>query len=157
MRIAYPAALLAALLIGPSAAGAGSLAMKEEAGLRWVCGGVGADERRELGRLGAESNLEILFVSARRGGYLSGAQLLLQPAGATVPSLQVEADGPICHVDAPAGLYRVQARLGGIDRAVTVRVPPRGARSVRAVLAFPEEPWDGIRASDEEKRQARAS
>jgi hypothetical protein len=55
-------------------------------------------------------------------------------------------------IAAPPGRYRVEATYGGVKRSVKVAT---GDRQARIALAFPDELWDGIRASDEEKLQAR--
>jgi hypothetical protein len=62
---------VAASLVFAASAWAGPLAMTSEAGMRWVCGGVGAEERRELAALEPQANLRLLFVTEKRGGYLA--------------------------------------------------------------------------------------
>lgn len=120
--------------------------------LRATCGGVGAEERRSLAEAGAHASLEVLFVSAKRGAYQSGARLrIADAAGATV--LDVVAEGPICQVQAPPGRYRVRGELQGHRAEKAVRVAA-GARA-KATLAFPDEPHDGVTATEEEKRQGR--
>lgn len=150
------AALLAAFVAGSAAAApSGTLALRDAGTIKWICGGVGADERRALARSAPGANLEILFVSAKRGAYLAGADLAIFGKGVAAPLLEVASTGPVCLVHAPPGEYRLKARLEGVARERTVRVAATGRAAARAVLAFPDEPWDGIRASEEEKRQAR--
>jgi len=146
------------LLAGTLAAFAGlaagqDIGMKERAGIRWACGGAGVEERAALAVLRAQSNLELLFVTARRSGYLADVELAITPADKTSPALQVTAEGPICMISAPKGNYRIDATYGGAKRSLRVAADTRQAR---VVFAFPEEPWDGIKASDEEKQQARS-
>jgi hypothetical protein len=131
------------------------LELKDADGLRWVCGGVGADERRMLAPLEAETNLALTFVTVKRGGYLADVDLSLSDAGSKSPRLTTRTDGPICLLRLPAGQYRVEAAIGGVRRASVVTVPVAGKQPARAVFAFPGDPWDGIWASDEEKKQAR--
>ena len=69
------------------------------------------------------------------------------------PLLHVTADGPICLLDAPGGDYALVATYGGVTRTARAVVAKDGPAR-RVVFAFPEEPWDGIRASPEEKAQA---
>ena len=149
-------AALSALLAVPAGAAVESLALRDAGALRWVCGGIGADERRSLASISAGTNLEVLFVSAKRGGYLAGAQLVVYGRGVPQPLLRVESTGPVCRIDAPAGEYRLVASLDGVTREKVVRLGRPGHQGARAVMTFPDEPWDGIRASEEEKRQARA-
>ena len=130
--------------------------MKEEAGMRWACGGVGAEERTALASLRPQANLELLFVTAKRGGYLADVAVALYPAGADSPRLQLSAQGPVCLVFAPAGRYRIEASLRGVKRIAQAAAGGASGNPVRVVFGFPEESWDGIRASDEEKQQARA-
>lgn len=146
------------LLAGTLAAFAGlaagqDIGMKERAGIRWACGGAGVEERTALAALRAQSNLELLFVTARRGGYLADVEVSIYVADKASPVLQLLAEGPICLISAPAAKYRIEASYGGMKRSLQVGA---SVKQARAVFAFPEEPWDGIKASDEEKQQARS-
>jgi len=69
-------------------------------------------------------------------------------------ALQATADGPICLIDAPPGTCRIEASCAGAVRKARTTITKAGGPPHRLVFAFPEEPWDGIRASPEEKRQA---
>ena len=149
-RVAACLVLLAASL----QAAAAPLALRRDAAFPWLCAGVGADERRALTELRHEARIEVLFVTAKRGGYLAGAQLSIYGEGGARLLLEMQADGPICLVDPPPGAYRLQASYGGAMRTARVTVPPNAAQPRKVVFAFPEEPWNGIRASPEEKRQA---
>ena len=60
--------------------------------------------------------------------------------------------GGYCLLDLPPGTYRVEARLGDFTATSTTRVPASG-RAPRVTLRFPDEPSNGIEASEEEKRQ----
>lgn len=147
------ASLWAAMLAAALPAYGQPPALQQQGDVRWVCGGVGADERRALDALRPQANLEIVFASDKRGGYIAGADLAVLRGKAETPVLRITSDGPLCLLHAPPGPYTLRARVGSAERSRTVRVPDKGI--ARAVLAFPEEPWDGIRASEEEKRQAR--
>jgi hypothetical protein len=153
MRNSLSASVAAALLVAAIPAAGHPPAMNQERDLRWICGGVGADERQALDALRPQANLEVVFASDKRGGYVAGAELaVVRDKGAT-PVLRITSEGPLCLLHVPAGPYTLRARIGSAERSRTVRVPGKGI--ARAVLSFPEEPWDGIRASEEEKRQAR--
>lgn len=125
------------------------------AGEAVACGGVGAEERAALKAREGGVALKLLFVTAKRGGWLADAEVAVADArGAEL--LRTRADGPICHVSLPEGRYRITAVFAGATRAASVAVPAKpAARPQQVVFAFPAEPWDGIWASDEEKRQAR--
>ena len=127
------------------------LAMNHAGPLSWICAGVGADERRELDALRPAARLELEFVTAKRGGYLAGVDLIVQRNGE--PLLHTTTDGPVCLLDGPPGEYRIEATRDGVRRSARATIAKaRGMR--RVVLAFPEASWDGIRASPEEKAQA---
>ena len=120
--------------------------------VRYTCGGVGSDERRMLESARADARLELLFVTAKRGGYIAGAQVTVSRGNERLAAF--ESEGPICLLDLPAGSYRIDAKLGDATSTRTVKVPATG-RAPRAIFTFPDEPSDGIEASEEEKRQAR--
>ena len=147
MKIAF-AALAAASVLSASPA----FAAPSAGDVRWTCGGIGSDERRVLDELRKDAKLELLFVTAKRGGYVAGARVTVSRGSTSLASF--EADGPICLLDLPAGDYRIEARIGEAASSRTVKVPANG-RAGRAIFTFPDEPSDGIEASEEEKRQAR--
>lgn len=150
-RIALFAGSLAVLL--SSASMAQPLAWRSDGPFQWACGGVGSEERRALEALKPQSNLELLFVSGKRAGYLSGVEVSVRAESGTQAPMRILADGPYCYLRAPAGTYRVEARLRDARREQRVRV---GAQDLaRAVFTFPPDPGDDIPASEEEKRQAR--
>jgi hypothetical protein len=145
------------LLAGTLAAFAGpavaqDIGMKEQAGLRWACGGAGVEERAAIAALRPKANLELLFVTAKRGGYLADVEVSVYAADKQSAVLQILAEGPMCMIAAPAGKYRIEASYGGVKRSVQVTT---NAKQARVVLGFPEEPWDGIKAANEEKQPAR--
>jgi len=148
MKMLFPALLAGAVLSTSMIAAA----QPAGADVRWTCGGIGSDERHMLEALRRDAKLEMLFVTARRGGYVAGARVTVGRGPATVASF--EADGPMCLVDLPPGRYRIDARIGEATATSTVTIPASGP-TARAIFRFPEEKPDGIEASEEEKRQAR--
>src|SRR3954469_4326366 len=106
MKMLLPALLAGAVL------STSMIATAQPAGaeVRWTCGGIGSDERHMLEALRRDAKLEMLFVTARRGGYVAGARVTVNRGPATVASF--EADGPMCLVDLPPGRYRIDARIG---------------------------------------------
>lgn len=151
LRSIVSAALLAALL--PSPAFAQSSPGGDAGAARWACGGVGAEERRDLAARARESNLEIRFTTQKRGAYVAGVEVELRPASGAAQ--RFVAEGPICVVDAAPGAWRLRATLNGVERTREVRLGARGKAGAKVTLAFPDEPSDGIRATEEEKEQAR--
>ena len=100
-------------------------------------------------------HFRVVGVSAKRGAYLAGIDWTLRGENG-VAVLRASADGPICFVDVAPGRYKVEARLGDVVRTAQATVGAQPGKAARVVVAFPDEPWDGIRASPEEKAQAAA-
>lgn len=128
--------------------------MQQAGPLQYACGGIGAGERMEMKALAREANLELLFVTQKRGGYLADVALTISDAK-DAELLRTRADGPICVLMLPAGRYRVSATYAGATRTAQVDGGGAAGKPRRVVLSFPGEKWDGIRASDEEKGSAR--
>jgi len=145
-------ALLAAAL--PFCAAAQSIAFQRSGDVAWACGGVGSDERRALEAMRSEASLELLLVTAPRGAYLAGVQVAIAPASGRVPETTLVAEGPTCLLQAPPGRYRIDATYHGLARSITASIPAKAGKPARVVLSFPDDESDGIRASEEEKRQA---
>jgi hypothetical protein len=145
------AGLIAAL---PLCAAAQSIAFQRSGDIAWACGGVGSDERRALDAMRGDASLELLMVSAPRGAYLAGVQVAIAPASGRVPETTLVADGPTCLVQAPPGRYRIQATYHGVTRTTSASAASKAGKPARVVLSFPDDESDGIRASEEEKRQA---
>ena len=149
------ALLACAAALAAAGAQARDPAMVTEGAVQYFCGGVGADERRAMRALEPQANLKLLFVTARRGGYLADVALMFAGSdGATL--LRTTADGPVCLLQLPAGRYRVTAETGGAKRSAQVAVGALAGAPHQVAFSFPGEPWDGIWASPEEKQQARA-
>ena len=135
----------------PLTAASQTLVLQPSGSVRYACGGVGAEERRELAALRHPGQLEILFASASRGTYLAAVDVEVTGAATRSPA-RFRAEGPTCLVEAAPGRYRVSARIAGTERTREVTLGKSGAK---VTITFPDEPWDGIRASEDEKRQAR--
>ena len=127
------------------------VAMREQAGIRYACGGVGDEEREALLAFRPQANMELLLVTEKRGGYLAGVPLTISRAGGA-PLVQIADAGPICLVTAPPGAYRVEATYEGVTRSRTVNVASASGKAKPAVLAFPDDSFDGISATEDEKR-----
>jgi hypothetical protein len=150
-----PLLLMVAVALQSSSAVGAAPRYEGDFGLQWSCGGVGSDERRALAGLGDEAALELVMVTAPRGGYVAGAEVSLRGTTSTGAQLSGVADGPICLFKLPPGTYQIEALLDGTRRKASA-VVKAGGKPARVVMSFPDKAWDGIRASDEEKRQARA-
>ena len=138
-----------------AAAHADPISVQRGPGVEWACGGVGAEERQALRALQGGASAVLTFTEGRRGGYVADVGLSVAQAGAQAPLLKLEAAGPICVLWLAPGEYRLVAARGAAVRSSAFRVTAGAAAPVGVGVSFPGEPWDGIRASDEEKRQAR--
>ena len=128
-----------ALATLPLGADAQQFAMQDSGGVRWVCGGVGDEEREGLAALESKANLSITFVSGKRGAYLADVQMSLYGAGAKSPGLEIKTDGPICLLHASPGRYRIEALFDGAKRTANATVAADAKRPARVVLVFPEQ------------------
>jgi hypothetical protein len=145
--------LLTALALWCATAGADEPRLATKGSLAYACGGVGADERRALRALEPHANLKLLFVTARRGGYLAGAEVVVRDGSGR--QVDLVAEGPICLLVLPAGAYRISATLGGVVRSAQLSVSAPSGKPQPIAFSYPGEVWDGIWASPEEKQQAR--
>jgi hypothetical protein len=108
--------------------------------------------RRELGGACCVYHRDEKVVDLWCGVRNKATEVAVYAAGQASPVLQLTAEGPICMISAPAAKYRIEASYGGVKHSREVAA---NARPSRVAFGFPEEPWDGIRAFDEEKQQAR--
>lgn len=129
-----------ATLLFTGNAAAQAFVMSEQAGVRWACGGVGFEERAALDELRPQANVELLFVTAPRGGYLADILVTLYEEDRDVAALRLRAPGPICLLHLPGGSYRIEASRLGEHRIVRADGGAPDGRPRRTILAFPEEP-----------------
>ncbi len=135
MKNGIALAMLAAL---PLTAGAQPFTMQESGGVRWVCGGVGEEERDGLAALQSQANLSIETVAGKRGAYLADVQLALYEAKSKSPRLEIKTDGPLCLIHAAPGRYRIEASFNGAKRSADATIAAGAKRPARVVLVFPE-------------------
>ena len=124
----------------PHDARAQALAIQERGGVRWVCAGIGFEEREALSPLRQQANVELVFVTAPRGAYLSDVLLAVHAGESDEHLLSVRTQGPICLLHLPAGRYRIEASRLGEHRSLAVSGGAADGRPPRTILAFPEEP-----------------
>lgn len=137
-RQSFLAVVLATAVCAGAAAPslAQDVALREEGGLRYFCGGVGDEEREALRALRAQANMELLLVTGKRGAYVAGVSLRFSRSGSGAPGVQIQAEGPICLLSLPPGTYRVEATYEGTTRTRNVSTASAGAKP--AVIAFPD-------------------
>ncbi len=114
--------------------------MHEQGGVRWVCGGIGFEEREALSPLRQQANVELVFVTAPRGAYLADVLLTVHAGNSEEHVVSARTQGPICLLHLPAGGYRIEASRLGEHRSLAVAGGAADGRPQRTILAFPEEP-----------------
>ncbi|HMA87955.1 MAG TPA: hypothetical protein VKP89_04345 [Burkholderiales bacterium] len=131
--------VVATLAAACGAAQAQEPALKDDAGLRWVCGGIGAEEREALAGLEPQVNLKLLFVTGKRGAFVANVDVSLYDGASELLRFTMIAQGPICLIQAPAGRYRITATYEALRLERTVALPEKKAKDpVRIVFSFPE-------------------
>ena len=130
--------LMLSLGVLSASAAAQPLAMQEQAGARWVCGGIGLSEREAFAKLEPQANLKLVFAAGKEGADLANVDVVVSdPAGKKVP-LRFTASGPICLIAAPAGSYRVEATYHDAKATAPAAVGKSAGRPGTVVLRFPE-------------------
>ena len=112
--------------------------MNEQGGVRWVCAGVGEEERAALAKLEAGSTLKLVFASGKRGAYLAHVDVVLSERDGKRPALKFTATAPICLLQAPAGSYRVEASFRDQKRSLATSVAKDARQPGMLVFRFPE-------------------
>lgn len=132
--------VVAALAAACGAARAQEPALKDDAGLRWVCGGIGEEEREALAALEPQVNLKLMFVTGKRGAFVANVDVSLYDGPSELLRFTMIAQGPICLIQAPAGRYRIAATYDETRLERTVALPAkRASEPVRAMFSFPEQ------------------
>jgi hypothetical protein len=134
---------------------AGSAASHSASGVEFTSGGVGLAARQQLAAQAGQYNLQLEFVYAPEGEYLSAVQVDVADArGNNVLSTVTE--GPWLMAKLPAGSYTVKARFGGETRTQQVKV---GSGKHRVVMRFPAsvEQQAGVSSSPERSSPSMAA
>lgn len=113
--------------------------MKEQAGVRWTCGGVGAGERAEFAKLEGQSNLKLVFAAGKRGAYVTDVAVLFTDDTGKRANVQFTADGPLCLIQAPAGSYRVEAVYGNTKQGAAAALDKKAGAPATVIFNFPDE------------------
>jgi hypothetical protein len=111
--------------------------MNEQGDVRWVCAGIGLDERNALAKMETDSNLKLVFAGAKRGEYLANVDVVLIDREGKRPALKFTAKAPICLVQAPAGRYQVDALFRDEKRTAAATVAKDAKQPGMLVFRFP--------------------
>ena len=103
-------------------ASAQGLKVEERGGVRFVHGGIGAEERAVLQAMRAEYNVHMTFAVARQGNFVADVAVSLVDGGGR-EVLRTVAEGPLLLAKLPPGTYAVTATFDGKAqmRKLTVR------------------------------------
>lgn len=92
-------------------------------GASYISGGIGTDEVQRIVAREKEYALKLVFTLVE-GNYVSDVMVALKkPGGGAL--LTFDAQGPIALINAPPGLYVVEATYGGKMQARNLRIGPR--------------------------------
>jgi hypothetical protein len=111
---------------------------KEQAGVRWTCGGVGETERAELAKLESQSDLKLVFATGKRGAYVTDVAVSLTDTAGKRMNVQFTADGPVCLIQAPAGSYRVEAVYADTKQGAAAALGKQAGAPATVIFNFPE-------------------
>lgn len=131
------AAAFLSLALTSGATAAQSFDMKEQAGVRWTCGGIGVDERAAFAKLEPQSDLKLVFAGGKQGAYLAQVAVTLTDAAGKKTAVEFTASAPICLIQAPAGSYRVEAAYGDVKRSAAAEVSKSLKQPQTVILHFP--------------------
>lgn len=130
---------IAALLLGAAAATWAAVSLPPvhvQGVVRYVSGGIGADEAAAMQSASAQYPLTIEFVrnDARgHGAYLAGVKVVISDMHGQT-QLDAVADGPFLLVQLPEGKYRIFATDEGQPKQQIVTIKPQSP--VRVVFAW---------------------
>lgn len=96
-------------------------------GVEYMTGGVGIDERQQMGETAKEYNVKAVFATTS-GSYLSSITITIaKTSGEKV--LEATSNGPWFFAKLPQGKYSIKAVYNGMEKSETVDVGP-GLESV---------------------------
>jgi hypothetical protein len=51
--------------------------MTKQGDIRWVCAGIGLDEREALAKMETDSNLKLVFAAGKQGEYMANVEVVM--------------------------------------------------------------------------------
>ena len=99
------------------------------AGVAYISGGIGAEERSAMRQSSELFNLRLTFAEEDSGAFLAGIDVKVYGAGSTL-LLDITSSGPLLYVRLPPGRYRLEAVHAGTTVSKRVTLPAQGTRSL---------------------------
>jgi hypothetical protein len=136
------AALAAIWVAGPAGALAQPAVQHTPAGVAWMTGGAGEDEREAMRAQAAQYNLAMTFANRRSGAFRADVAVEVRDARGEVV-LAATAAGPLLFAKLPPGSYRVSATALERTQSQQASVPQAGLRELYFYWVDPTEPEPG--------------
>jgi len=134
VRVALVAVASGVVLLSSATGASAALEAVQNGPVPFVSGGVGEDERQEIGKLAPDYSLELLF--ATKGSpneYLADIKVEIKDKNGKVV-LDAVAQGPFLLAKMPPGRYSISANNDGAVKQQTVHVA--GAKPHRVVFVW---------------------
>lgn len=107
-----------------------------ENGVKYLSGGVGDNELKEINNAAKDYDLKLTFATAKHGAFLADVDVKIEDSkGNTV--IDTTSDGPIFLADLPKGTYKIKAEAG--DKKLEKRVTINGKQRVNTTFTWPEQ------------------
>lgn len=105
--------------------------IRENNGVRYLTGGLGANERAWLRRHGPSYPVALQFSKGERGAFVSSVEVIIRTSNGQV-LFEATTDGPLIYIDLANGNYEATVRYQGQERTFELRVPAneRTGRSI---------------------------
>jgi hypothetical protein len=110
--------IVLALLFATGAHTADQLEVKEKFGVRYVSGGVTAEQRRALDDIAPKFPIQLYFRVEGKADPISGVKVVARDVQDDVV-LEVESEGPVLFFDATSGRYTIEAEYRGENLSFT--------------------------------------
>ena len=114
------------------------------AGVAWVTGGAGQDERDAMQARAAQYNLAMTFANRKSGAFRADIAVQVRDAKGDIV-LAADNAGPLLYAKLAPGAYRVTAKALGRAQSQQAVVPQEGTRELYFYWVDPTEPEPGGR------------
>lgn len=135
-------ALLAAISVMAAWPAAAQEVRHTPAGVAWMTGGAGQDERDAMQAQASHYNLALTFANRKSGAFRADVAVQVRDAKGDVV-LSAQGAGPLLYARLAPGTYRVTARALGRAQSQQAAVPQEGTRELYFYWVDPSEPEPG--------------